>query len=112
MSRQEMFAKIEDIGIIPAVRVPSAADALFAAETVFKCGIPVAEITMTIPGAVDVIGELKSKYPDSIVGAGTVLDVETAVTCVKSGADFITDTGLDPELVEFSLQKIFVASLI
>ena len=102
MNKQEMFAKIEEVGLMPAVRVPSAADAVFAAETVFKGGIPVVEITMTTPAGADVIAQLIREHPDTIVGAGTVLDVDTARACLGAGAHFLTNTGLDPELVEFA----------
>ena len=102
MNKQEMFARIEEVGLMPAVRVPSAADAVFAAETVFKGGIPVVEITMTTPAGADVIAQLIREHPDTIVGAGTVLDVDTARACLGAGAHFLTNTGLDPELVEFA----------
>ena len=102
MNKQEMFAKIEEVGLMPAVRVPSAADAVFAAETIFKGGIPVVEITMTTPAGVDVIAQLIREHPGTIVGAGTVLDVDTARACLGAGAHFLTNTGLDPELVEFA----------
>jgi 2-dehydro-3-deoxyphosphogluconate aldolase / (4S)-4-hydroxy-2-oxoglutarate aldolase len=102
MTNQELYSKIEEIGIIPAVRVPSADDALFAAETVFECGIPIAEVTMTTPTAIGVIAQLVRDHPNKIVGAGTVLDIETAQACMEGGANFLTTTGLDPELVEFA----------
>jgi 2-dehydro-3-deoxyphosphogluconate aldolase/(4S)-4-hydroxy-2-oxoglutarate aldolase len=102
MNKQEMFAKIEEVGLMPAVRVPSAADAVFAAETIFKGGIPVVEITMTTPAGVDVIAQLIREHPGTIVGAGTVLDADTARACLGAGAHFLTNTGLDPELVEFA----------
>jgi 2-dehydro-3-deoxyphosphogluconate aldolase/(4S)-4-hydroxy-2-oxoglutarate aldolase len=102
MNKQEMFAKIEEVGLMPAVRVPSAADAIFAAETIFKGGIPVVEITMTTPAGADVIAQLIRQHPKTIVGAGTVLDVDTARACLGAGAHFLTNTGLDPELVEFA----------
>ena len=105
MTKQEMLAKIEEIGIIPAVRVASAADALFAAEAVFSSGIPVIEITMTTPGATDVISHLLRASSEVIVGAGTVLDLDTARVCLEAGASFLTSTGLDPELVEFAHQR-------
>src|ERR1700738_3497688 len=101
MTKQEVYAKIEEIGIIPAVRVRSAADAIFAAESVFKGGIPIVEITMTTPDAIGVISQLIRKYPDAIVAAGTVLDAHTALACVEAGAAFLTSTGLDPDLVGF-----------
>ena len=78
MMREDICARIEEVGIMPSVRVSGAELALFAAETVYEAGIPVVEITMTVPNAVAVIAELTQNYPSLIVGAGTVLDVETA----------------------------------
>lgn len=104
MTKDELYWRIEEIGIIPAVRVPTAEDAMFAAETVFKCRIPIVEVTMTTPAAVGVIAQLVRDHPETIVGAGTVLDVDTAHACLEAGAAFLTNTGLDPELVEFARQ--------
>lgn len=107
MTQNEMLARIEEVGIIPAVRTSTAAEAVFASEAVFRGGIPVVEITMTTPGAIDVISQLMRGNPEVIVGAGTVLDVDTAGSCIEAGASFLTSTGLDPELVEFArAQKI------
>jgi 2-dehydro-3-deoxyphosphogluconate aldolase/(4S)-4-hydroxy-2-oxoglutarate aldolase len=89
--------------------VGSAADALFAAETLYQAGIPIAEITMTTPGAIGVIKQLALRLPDMIVGAGTVLDTETARKCVDAGAKFLTSTGLVPEVVSFALRSNIVA---
>ena len=69
MTKQEICARIEEVGIIPAVRLSSAEDALFAAEAVCSSGIPIVEVTMTVPGAVKVIHSLSAKTPDIIVGA-------------------------------------------
>src|SRR5271163_3632223 len=102
MKREEVRARIKKIGIIPAVRVSEAELALFAAETVNDAGTPIAEITMTVPGAVEVISRLAGKYPDFVVGAGTVLDVETAKRCLDAGACFLSGPGLVPEVVEFA----------
>ena len=96
---------MKEIGIIPSVRVASQELALFAAETVNQAGIPVAEITMTIPGAVEVIARLTRADDKFIVGAGTVLDAETARRCIDAGARFITSPGLVPEVVEFALNN-------
>lgn len=104
MIKEEMLTSIEEIGIIPAVRACSAADALFASEAVFGSGIPVVEITMTTPGAAGVISQLVRNGSDFIVGAGTVLDLDTARACVDAGASFLTSTGFDYELVEFARQ--------
>jgi 2-dehydro-3-deoxyphosphogluconate aldolase / (4S)-4-hydroxy-2-oxoglutarate aldolase len=105
MTTDEMFARIEEIGIIPAVRVSSAADALFASNAVFRGGIPVVEITMTVPGAPDVISELLGSGSELIVGAGTILDLDTARRSVNAGAMFLTSTGLDPRIVNFALKN-------
>ncbi len=102
MNKQEMLARIEEIGIIPAVRASSAIDALFASQAVFSSGIPVVEITTTTPGAAGVISQLIRTDSRVIVGAGTVLDLHTARVCLDAGASFLTSTGLDPELVQFA----------
>src|SRR5271170_4873315 len=78
VKKDKVRARIEEIGIIPGIRVSSAEEARFAAETVNRGGIPIAEITVTVPGAMEVISELTRKIPEMIVGAGTVLDVEMA----------------------------------
>ena len=105
MRREEIRARIEEVGIFPAVRVASPDLALFAAESVFEAGIPIVEITMTVPGAIDVIARLARAYPGLIVGAGTVLDADTAQRCLDAGARFLTSPGLVPEVVEFALKK-------
>jgi 2-dehydro-3-deoxyphosphogluconate aldolase/(4S)-4-hydroxy-2-oxoglutarate aldolase len=105
LTDHEVRARIEQIGIIPAIRMSSADDAMFAATTVFHGGIKVVEITTTVPGAADVIGQLKRENPQCIVGAGTVLDMETARACLKAGADFLTSPGLDPDIVQLGLES-------
>jgi len=89
--------------------VKSADKAIYAAETLYQAGIPVAEITMTVPGAIGVIGKLAESFPDMVVGAGTVLDRETAKRCLEAGARFLTSTGLVPEVVEEALKANVVA---
>ncbi len=105
MNKETICARIEEIGIIPAVRLSSAEDALFAAEAVCSSGIPIVEVTMTIPGAVKVIHSLTTQNPDVIAGAGSVSDVETARRCLDAGARFLTTTGFDLEVVEFAVKK-------
>ena len=103
MTRAEVRAHIEAIGIVPAIRVASSEDARFAAETVYDSGIATAEITMTTPDAIGVISRLARDLPDLVVGAGTVLDVDTARRCLDAGALFLTSTGLVLDVVEFAL---------
>lgn len=102
MRREEVQARIEEIGIVPAVRLSSAEDARFATDAVSHGGIPIVEITMTVPGAIEVISELARNAPDLIVGAGTLFDLETARRCLDAGATFLTSPGLDLPLVEFA----------
>jgi 2-dehydro-3-deoxyphosphogluconate aldolase/(4S)-4-hydroxy-2-oxoglutarate aldolase len=109
MTRQNVCTRIEEIGIMPSVRVSAADLALFAAETVYEAGIPVVEITNTIPGAVDVIAQLTRNYPDFIVGGGTVLDAQTAHRCLDAGARFITSPGLVPDVLDFTIKNDVVA---
>ena len=109
MRREEVRARIEEIGIFPGIRVKSADKAIYAAETLYRAGIPVAEITMTVPGAIGVIRRLAESFPDMVVGAGTVLDRETAERCLEAGAKFLTSTGLVPEVVEAAVKANVVA---
>ena len=105
MTKTEVRARIEELGIIPSVRMYSAEDALFAAEAVAGGGIPIVEVPMTITGGVKVIQQLVRQNPDMIVGAGTLFDVELAHRCLDAGATFVTSTGLDLEIVKFGLKR-------
>jgi 2-dehydro-3-deoxyphosphogluconate aldolase/(4S)-4-hydroxy-2-oxoglutarate aldolase len=104
MNKETVRARIEQIGIIPAIRLHSAEDALFAIKAVSDSGIPIAEVTMTTPGALEVISELARNRPELIVGAGTIVDMETAVRCLDAGAKFLSSPGLDLQLVEFAVK--------
>jgi 2-dehydro-3-deoxyphosphogluconate aldolase/(4S)-4-hydroxy-2-oxoglutarate aldolase len=105
MKREQITACIEEIGIFPGIRAKNANEALYAAETLYDAGIPVVEITMTVPGGTDVIRQLAQKFSDFVVGAGTVLDVETANRCIEAGARFITSTGLVQDVMETTLKQ-------
>jgi len=102
-------ARIEETGIIPGIRVSTAERARFAAEAVWRAGIPIAEVTMTVPDALGVISRLRGDFPEMVVGAGTVLDVDTARRALDAGAMFLTSTGLVPEVVECALKAGVVA---
>jgi len=109
MTRDEVRARIVEIGIVPSIRLQSAEDARFAAETIARAGIPIVEVTMTVPQAVGIIEELAGRMPDLIVGAGTIFSVETAHRCVDAGARFITSPGLDLKVVAFALEADILA---
>jgi 2-dehydro-3-deoxyphosphogluconate aldolase/(4S)-4-hydroxy-2-oxoglutarate aldolase len=99
--REEVCARIKQIGVLPSIRVPSAEDALFAAGEMLRWGISVVELTMTVPGAIGVITELARTCPQLMVGAGTVLDLETARACVDAGVAFVTSPGINHRIIEF-----------
>jgi 2-dehydro-3-deoxyphosphogluconate aldolase/(4S)-4-hydroxy-2-oxoglutarate aldolase len=105
MDKEHVRSTINEVGILPAIRVSSAENARFAAETVAQAGIPIVEITTTTPGAVEVIADLVKNLPQVIVGAGTILDAETARACLKAGAHFLTSPGLDLEIVQFARKE-------
>jgi len=105
VNKKEIRAGIEEIGLIPAIRVSSQADAQFAAEAVNRWGIPIAEITLTVPEALEVISHLAKNFPEMIVGAGTVLDARTAQRCLDAGAKFLTSPGLVLEVVDFAVKN-------
>ncbi len=109
MTKAEVRARIEQLAIIPAVRAATPDDALFAAEAVSDGGLPIVELTMTVPQATEIIAHLVKKHPRMIVGAGTVLDLETARACLAAGAKFITSPGLDLEIVAFTVQAGVIA---
>jgi 2-dehydro-3-deoxyphosphogluconate aldolase / (4S)-4-hydroxy-2-oxoglutarate aldolase len=100
MKKEELRAQVEDVGLVPVIRTSSAEDAAFAVEEVSQGGIPFIEVTMTVPGAIDVIHGLCKKVRGVILGAGTVTDVETAKRCVDAGAHFISSPTLDVPTVE------------
>lgn len=105
MNKDTVRTRIKQIGIIPAIRLSSADDALFAAEAVVDSGIPILEVTMTVPNALDVISRLALHNSELVVGAGTISDVETAHRCLDAGALFLTSPGFIPEIVDFALQR-------
>src|SRR5258708_20720885 len=93
LEKNEVCAKIEEVGIVPAVRTSSPEDALFAAEGVARGGIPIVEITMTVPGALEVVSHLVKSLPHVIVGARTLLDIEPARLSVDPGLRFLPFAG-------------------
>ncbi len=101
MRKEELQARVEEIGLIPVIRTSSAEDARFAVEEISHGGIPLIEVTMTVPGAIEVIRDVVKHVPNVILGAGTVLDADTARRCIDAGAQFIGSPALDIPTVEF-----------
>ena len=106
MDKQEVRDRITEIGIVPVVRASSPRDARIAADAVCEGGIPIVEITMTVPGAIDVIRELtKNAASEVLVGAGTVLNAEAARRCLDAGAQFLVSPGLNLQTVELAVRE-------
>lgn len=101
MDRADIIKQIENLGVVPVVRAASADEAMRAIDAIKEGGINVLEITMTVPGAVKVIEAVAEKYgSDAIVGAGTVLDPETARICLLAGAQFVVSPALNLKTIE------------
>ena len=103
MKKEDVARRIVEVGIVPVVRASSAELAMAAARAICEGGIPIIELTMTVPGAVEAIRELKrSLGSEVLVGAGTVLDAESAAQCLEAGAEFLVSPGFYRETVEFA----------
>lgn len=112
MSKMENLKRIEESGIVAVVRAESSEQALKIAEAVKAGGIQAIEITMTVPGAIEVIKELSRTYikGEILIGAGSVLDAETARFCLLAGAEYIVSPALDVETIKLCnrYQKIVI----
>src|ERR1051326_4716201 len=105
MTKERVQQRIIEIGIVPVVRASSAEKAIQACEAVCAAGITVVEVTMTVPGAVDVISKLtKTVGRDLLIGVGTVLNAESAQRCLDAGAEFLVSPGLDIGTIEVAKQ--------
>jgi 2-dehydro-3-deoxyphosphogluconate aldolase/(4S)-4-hydroxy-2-oxoglutarate aldolase len=100
MTKEQVRQRIFEVKIVPVVRASSPEQALGAADAVRAGGIPIVEVTMTVPGAIEVIAGLSRLMgSDVLIGAGTVLDAATAQKCVDAGAQFLVSPGFDAETV-------------
>ena len=101
MKKEEVLKRVYEAGVVPVVRASSSEEALRIVEAIRDGGVNVVEITMTVPRAVRVIEQLADACGDEVVvGAGTVLDAETARACMLAGARFVVSPALDVETVE------------
>ena len=100
MDKKQIVEQLESLGLVPVVRASSADEAMQVIEAIKAGGVNVLEITMTVPGAVRVIEKVADKYgSDVLVGAGTVLDPETARACLLAGAQFIVSPALNLDTI-------------
>lgn len=110
MTKTEVLAEIRRIGLVPVLRAESEEQALALAAAIADGGVTVLEVTMTVPGAVRVIARLKKERPEILLGAGTVLDAETAQACIDEGAQFVVSPAFNLKTVELC-QRLGVAVL-
>ncbi len=97
MRKEQIVAKLREIGLVPVLRAESEEQALGIASAIAAGGVTVLEITMTVPGAIRVMSRLTKDRPDILIGAGTVLDAETARMCMLEGAQFVVSPGAESE---------------
>src|ERR1700731_596319 len=101
MTKQQILSFIIDIGIVPVVRTSTAEGAIKAIEAIHRGGVRAAEITMTVPGAIRALEKVAHEFGDKIVlGAGTVLDPETARICMLAGAQFFVTPSINLKTIE------------
>ncbi len=106
MGKSEIVRKIRNVGVIPVVRGDSTEIARRAILAILKGGIPVLEVTMTVPGAVQMIRELTREVgSEALIGAGTVLDAKTAQQCIEAGAQFIVSPALDLGTISYCRER-------
>jgi len=103
MTSREILAFITEVGIVPVVRTSSAEGAIQAVEAIYAGGVRAAEITMTVPGAIHALEKVADRFGGKIVlGAGTVLDPETARACMLAGAEFFVTPSLRLSTIEMA----------
>jgi 2-dehydro-3-deoxyphosphogluconate aldolase / (4S)-4-hydroxy-2-oxoglutarate aldolase len=100
MTKAAVLASLKEIGLVPVLRAESVDKALALAEAIAAGGVTVLEITMTVPGAIQVMRKLAEQRPDILIGAGTVLDAETARACILEGAKFVVSPALNVKTIE------------
>jgi 2-dehydro-3-deoxyphosphogluconate aldolase/(4S)-4-hydroxy-2-oxoglutarate aldolase len=100
MTVDEVIRRIEEIGIVPVIRAATVEEATRAVEAICAGGIPIVEITMTVPNAVSAIREVAQQYGNNVlVGAGTVITAAQAESCLRAGAEFLVSPGLSPAVL-------------
>jgi 2-dehydro-3-deoxyphosphogluconate aldolase/(4S)-4-hydroxy-2-oxoglutarate aldolase len=100
MQKSEVLKALRVIGLVPVLRAESEAQALALADAIAAGGVTVLEVTMTVPGAIRVMRRLAEERPDILIGAGTVLDPETARMCILEGAQFVVSPALNIKTIE------------
>ncbi len=100
MDKSEVLQHIVEVGLVPVIRAEDKEEAIRVIDAVEAGGIPLLEITMTVPGALSIIEAVRKREKSAVVGAGTVLDPETARACIFAGAQFIVSPTLNVATIE------------
>jgi 2-dehydro-3-deoxyphosphogluconate aldolase/(4S)-4-hydroxy-2-oxoglutarate aldolase len=101
MDKTKIMQHMHELGLVPVLRASSAEEAITIADAILAGGVNILEITMTVPGAIRVIEQLAKHHGEKLLlGAGTVLDPETARNCILAGAQFIVSPALDVRTIE------------
>ena len=100
MQKAEVLKALREIALVPVLRAESEEQALALASAIAAGGVTVLEVTMTVPGAIRVMRRLAEERPDILIGAGTVLDPETARMCILEGAQFVVSPALNVKTIE------------
>lgn len=100
MDKSEVLQHIVEVGLVPVIRAEDKEEAIRVIDAVEAGGIPLLEITMTVPGALSIIEAVRKREKSAVVGAGTVLDAETARACILAGAQFIVSPALNVATIE------------
>ena len=100
MDKAGVLNSLQELGLVPVLRAESVDKAIALATAVAAGGVKVLEVTMTVPGAMQVIRHIVEQRPDILIGAGTVLDPETARACILEGAQFVVSPALNLKTIE------------
>lgn len=101
MDKTKIMQHMQELSLVPVLRASSAQEAITIADAIMAGGVNILEVTMTVPGAIHVIEQLANHHGDKLLlGAGTVLDPETARNCILAGAQFIVSPALDLRTIE------------
>src|ERR1700748_2064969 len=103
---KEVEQQLEAAGVIPVLRARSAKEALGVVEAMVAGGVTVVEVTMTVPGAIDVLKELKRSYGSKLLlGSGTVTDARECVDTIEAGAEFVVSPSLHLDVIEATKER-------
>jgi 2-dehydro-3-deoxyphosphogluconate aldolase/(4S)-4-hydroxy-2-oxoglutarate aldolase len=110
MTKESVGKRIREIGIVPVVRASSVEEARRAVEAIYLGGIPILEITMTVPHATKIIQELAKHHGKNVlIGAGTVTNGTAAEECIDAGAEFLVSPGLSIAVMQVAAKRSILA---